>query len=82
MIENLAAERSFGFSLERACFLTVLHRLMVSGSDRSADAWREDYRIEGTEGTISIARWAGSEELPGSEQAGRTPFASRCLKER
>ncbi len=29
-------------------FLTVLHRLMVSGSDRSATAWRADYRIDGT----------------------------------
>jgi hypothetical protein len=24
-------------------FLTVLHRLFVSGSDRAADRWREDY---------------------------------------
>ena len=49
VIEALAAERGFGFSLERACFLTVLHRLMISGSNRSPDAWREDDRIEGTE---------------------------------
>jgi hypothetical protein len=75
VIEDLAAERSFGFSLERACFLTVLHRLMVSGSDRSADAWREDYRIEGTEELAlhhlyRAMGWLG-EELPGSEQADR-----------
>jgi Transposase DDE domain len=85
VIEDLAAERSFGFSLERACFLTVLHRLMVSGSDRSADAWREDYRIEGTEELAlhhlyRAMGWLG-EELPGSEQADRTPFAPRCLKD-
>jgi hypothetical protein len=85
VVEDLAAERSFGFSLERACFLTVLHRLMVSGSDRSADAWREDYRIEGTEELAlhhlyRAIGWLG-EELPGSEQAGRTPFAPRCLKD-
>jgi hypothetical protein len=26
---------------------TVLHRLFVSGSDRAADRWREDYAIVG-----------------------------------
>ena len=67
-LEDLAAERSFGFALERACFLTVLHRLMVAGSDRAADAWREDYRIEGTEALAlhhlyRTMAWLG-EELP------------------
>jgi hypothetical protein len=85
VIEALAAERSFGFSLERACFLTVLHRLMVSGSDRAADAWREDYRIEGAEELAlhhlyRTMGWLG-EELPAGAQAGRTPFAPRCIKD-
>jgi hypothetical protein len=87
VIEDLEAERGFGFSLERACFLTVLHRLMVSGSDRAADAWREDYRIEATDELAlhhlyRTMGWLG-EELPGSgsEQAGRTPFAPRCVKD-
>ena len=30
-------------SCKRAVFLTVLHRLFVSGSDRAADRWREDW---------------------------------------
>jgi hypothetical protein len=85
VIEDLAAERGFGFALERACFLTVLHRLMVSGSDRAADAWREDYWIEGTEELAlhhlyRTMGWLG-EELPPAEQAGRTPFAPRCVKD-
>jgi hypothetical protein len=85
VIEDLAAERGFGFALERAGFLTVLHRLMVSGSDRAADAWREDYRIEGTEALAlhhlyRTMAWLG-EELPGAAQAGRTPFAPRCTKD-
>ncbi|MGH8732311.1 MAG: IS1634 family transposase [Burkholderiales bacterium] len=85
VIEALAAERGFGFALERACFLTVLHRLMVSGSDRAADAWREDYRIDGTEELAlhqlyRTMAWLG-EELPGAAQAGRTPFAPRCVKD-
>jgi hypothetical protein len=84
-IEDLAAARGFGFALERACFLTVLHRLMVSGSDRAADAWREDYRIDGTDQLAlhhlyRTMGWLG-EELPATEQAGRTPFAPRCVKD-
>jgi hypothetical protein len=35
--------RKHDFSLERAAFLTVLHRLFCGGSDRAADRWREDY---------------------------------------
>ena len=30
-------------------FLPVLHRMLVSGSDRVADRWREDYAIAGVE---------------------------------
>ncbi len=75
VLEELAAERGFGFALERACFLTVLHRLMVSGSDRAADVWREDYWIEGTEELAlhhlyRAMGWLG-EELPLAEQPGR-----------
>jgi hypothetical protein len=49
-IEELAAARKHGFALERAVFLTVLHRLFVSGADRAAERRREDYRIAGPEG--------------------------------
>jgi hypothetical protein len=43
------AGRRFEFDVERAVYLTVLHRLFASGSDRAADRWREAYRIPGTE---------------------------------
>ena len=43
VIERLAAGRSFGFSLERAVFASVLHRLVVSGSDRACNAWLDAY---------------------------------------
>jgi hypothetical protein len=42
-------DRDFGFSVERAVFLTVLHRLFASGSDRAADRWKRDYAIEGAD---------------------------------
>ena len=47
VIERLGAARGFGFSLERATFASMLHRLMVSGSDRACNAWLEAYCIEG-----------------------------------
>jgi hypothetical protein len=50
VVEDLAGARKHDFALERAVFLTVLHRLFPGGSDRAADRWREDYRIEGVEG--------------------------------
>src|SRR5450631_2091659 len=85
VIEKLAGERKHGFALERAVFLTVLHRLFAGGSDRAADRWREDYRIDGVEGLelhhlYRAMAWLG-EELPAAEQDGRTPFAPRCLKD-
>src|SRR5450830_272734 len=85
VIEKLAGERKHGFALERAVFLTVLHRLFAGGSDRAADRWREDYRINGVEGLdlhhlYRAMAWLG-EELPASEQDNRTPFAPRCLKD-
>src|SRR5262245_65240717 len=43
VITELSGRRKHGFALERAVYLTVLHRLFVSGSDRAADRWREDY---------------------------------------
>ncbi len=49
VIEQLAAQRRFGFALERAVFLTVLHRLFAPGSDRAAEKWKQHYAIAGVE---------------------------------
>ena len=49
ILNRLVADRKFGFDVERAIFLTVLHRLFVSGSDRSCDKWHRDYVIEGVD---------------------------------
>ena len=85
VIDDLAGARGHKFALERAVFLTVLHRLFVSGSDRAADRWREDYMFAGVEGLdlhhlYRAMAWLG-EELPAKEQDRRTPFAPRCLKD-
>lgn len=85
VIEELAGARKHGFALERAVFLTVLHRLFGGGSDRAAERWREDYRIADTDGLdlhhlYRAMAWLG-EELPAKEQDARTPFAPRCTKD-
>ncbi len=85
VIADLAGKRGHKFALERAVFLTVLHRLFVSGSDRAADRWREDYAIAGVDGLdlhhlYRAMAWLG-EELPEKEQDGRTPFSPRCNKD-
>ena len=49
-IESQLSESRRRFSVERAIFLTVLHRLLDPGSDRAADRWKEDFQIKGTEG--------------------------------
>jgi Transposase DDE domain len=85
VIDELAGARKHGFALERAVFLAVLHRLFISGSDRAADRWREDYRIAGIDALdlhhlYRAMAWLG-EELPKEDQDGRTPFAPRCIKD-
>lgn len=84
VVEELLAGRRFEFAVERAVFLTVLHRLMVSGSDRACEHWRDDYRIDGVGGLelhhlYRAMIWLG-EELPASDQAGRT-LVPRCIKD-
>jgi Transposase DDE domain len=49
IINTLLADRRFGFDAERAIYLTVLHRLMVSGSDRHASMWQNAFRVPGVE---------------------------------
>ena len=47
VLRGLLAGRRFGFDVERAVYLTVLHRLMISGSDRHASGWRNGFRVPG-----------------------------------
>src|SRR6266850_684728 len=83
VLEELAAGRQFEFAAERAVFLTVLHRLFVSGSDRAAEKWRADYRIEGTEALqlhhlYRAMAWLGE---PLADQAGASELTPRCRKD-
>lgn len=83
VLSELAGQRQFAFAVERAVFLTVLHRLFVSGSDRAAEKWRADYRIDGTEGLqlhhlYRAMAWLGE---PLADQTGTSGLAPRCRKD-
>jgi hypothetical protein len=70
VIRALLVGRRFGFDVERAIYLTVLHRLMVSGSDRHASRWHHGFRIPGAEElTLDHAYramiWLGEEVVDG-----------------
>src|SRR5512144_931777 len=86
VIEQLLDGRRFECDVERAVFLTALHRLFAPGSDRAADKWRADYQIDGCEllqqyHLYRAMAWLG-EELPDGQQKDKTPFAPRCVKDR
>ncbi len=49
VLHRLLTDRKFGFDVDRAVFLTVLHRLFASGSDRFCDRWHRDYVIKGAD---------------------------------
>ena len=83
IFKDLLADRKFEFDIEQAVFLTVLHRLFVSGSDRSCSQWRSDYAVAGVEG-IALHHCYRAMAFLGetlSDQADATPFAPRCMKD-
>jgi transposase len=85
VLTTLLQGRRFEFSVERAIFLTVLHRLFAPGSDRAAEKWKNDYTIDGV-GELDLHHlyramaWLG-EELPKAQQDGATLFAPRTNKD-
>jgi transposase len=83
VIKSLLADRRFEFDVERAIFLTVVHRLFISGSDRSCDKWRRDYVIKGVDGLdlhhLYRAMAFVGEEV--ADQKDATPFSPRCTKD-
>jgi len=49
ILQRALQSRRYEFDVERAVYLTVIHRLFASGSDRAAERWRQAYRLPGTE---------------------------------
>ena len=82
-VKRLLGERKFEFDVERAIFLTVLHRLMISGSDRFCDKWRRDYLIPGMD-DLQLHHFYRAMSFLGEELADQKdalPFAPRRNKD-
>jgi hypothetical protein len=85
VVEQLLAHRHFDFPVERAVFLTVLHRLCATGSDRAGQRWKEDYLIDGKSDLelhqmYRAMAWLG-EPLAANQQQGCSSLAPRCTKD-
>jgi DDE family transposase len=74
VLKCMLADRHFGFDVERAVYLTVLHRLMISGSDRHASDWLSRVRVPGAEGldldhAYKAMAWLGDVDAAGRSTA-------------
>jgi len=83
IIKELLADRKYSFDVERAIFLTVLHRLFISGSDRACDRWHRDYLIKGVDNLClhHLYRAMAFVGEPVADQQPSTALAPRCIKD-
>lgn len=85
IVESFLSHRRFEFPVERALFVTVLHRLFNPGSDRAAQRWMQSYAIDGST-TLELHHfyramaWLG-EPLPDAAQINATPHSPLCIKD-
>lgn len=82
-IQELLQGRRYLFKVERAIFVTVLHRLMSPGSDRQAERWLRTYRIEEADSLklqhfYRAMAWLGR---PLQDAAALEEFSPRCVKD-
>jgi len=84
VIRQHLAGRGFGFDVERAVYLAVLHRLMAAGSDRHASTWQQTLEIPGLEDlTLNHAykamAWLG-EDIGGND-SGQMRHCTDAIEE-
>jgi hypothetical protein len=82
-IRELLKDRRYRFDMERAIFVTVLHRLMNPGSDRQAQRWHQGYQIVGAR-DIQLQYFYRAMAWLGTPLNGKAPyegFSPRCLKD-
>jgi len=85
VLQALLRGRHFEFPLERAVFVTVLHRLLAPGSDRAAERWKGDYVLVGVDDLelhhlYRTMGWLG-EPLPADQQQGSSKLVPRSTKD-
>ena len=81
-LQSTLKDRRYEFDVERAIYLTVLHRLFATGSDRAAERWRENYLIPGTE-ALELHHLYRAMAFLGDpiEQLEKPTGAVRCTKD-
>jgi hypothetical protein len=82
VLAELLGHRAFEFAVERVVFVSTLHRLFVSGSDRDCASWMADYDIPGVQGLelhhfYRAMAWLGEEV----EDKAADALAPRCVKD-
>ena len=83
IIEELLEGSQYKFSIERAIFITVLHRLFDPGSDRAAEQWKDDFKIEGASAIKLHHLYRGMGWLgEGIVQLGSDPRTAKLRKDR
>ena len=85
VLRELLRGRRFEFDVERAVFLTVLHRLLAPGSDRACERWKADYVVKGIDKLnlhhlYRAMGWLG-QLLPDDQQQGSSKLVPRCIKD-
>jgi hypothetical protein len=85
VIDELLAARGFEYPLARAVFVSVLHRIMVSGSDRACEKWMTDYDIPKIDQLAlhhfyRAMAWLG-EELDANQPADAAGFTFRAASQ-
>lgn len=85
ILHSLLADRRYEFPVERAVFVTVMHRLFNPGSDRAAERWMRSYAIENI-AEIELHHfyramgWLG-EQLPVAQQLDASVHSPLCVKD-
>jgi hypothetical protein len=84
VLRDLLSRRHYGFDVERAVFLTVLHRLCCPGSDRQASFWKDSLGVDAFQRLelhqlYRTMAWLG-EELPDAQQEPGA-LSPRCVKD-
>lgn len=84
-IAGFLSKKRYRFEVERAVFVTVLHRLICSGSDRQAEKWQQGYKIEEAENLqlhhlYRAMAWLGT-PLSSAEQDISQGLTPRCIKD-
>jgi hypothetical protein len=82
VLGDVLADRQFGFAVERCVFVASLHRLFVSGSDRSCLDWMQSYAIDGVE-DLALHHFYRAMAWLGEELEEKAPGAlgPRCVKD-